>query len=98
METGFRYFARLLLDGTARSNGAQHPQYASHILRGQFAIRFLPREEQVHQVVVAQFQQLRQHTDVRIAEVMLISAEKTLEDQVVFQQAAPGAPAKARTA
>jgi hypothetical protein len=29
---------------------------------------------------------------------MLISAEKTLEDQVVFEQTAPGAPAKPRAA
>ena len=55
-------------------------------LRGQFAIRLLACQQQVHQVVVAQFQQLRQHADVRVTEVMLISAEKTFEDQIVFQQ------------
>jgi|SRR6516225_6632878 hypothetical protein len=55
-------------------------------------------KQQVHQVVVAQLEQACEDAYVGIAEVMLISAEKTLEDQIVFQQAAPRAPAETRAA
>ena len=62
---------------------------------GEVAFRFLELEQQVHQVVVAQLQQTGQNGHVGVTEVMLISAEETLEDQIVFQQAAPRAPTKA---
>src|ERR1700754_1396961 len=96
METGFRYCTPLIATHAARDGDklvrAQHVEDPSDVRVGQVAFRFLAGEQQVHQVVIAQLQQARQRAYVRITEVMLISAEKTLEDQIVFQQAAPRAP------
>jgi hypothetical protein len=65
---------------------------------GKLALRLLARKQQVHQIVIAQIEQVGQRAHVGVAEVTLIFAEEALEEKIVFEQAASCAPAKARTA
>ena len=75
------------------SKQLQHPSY---VRAGKVAFRFLACEQQVHQVVIAQFEEARERAYVGVAEVMLVAAEKTLENQIVFEQAAAGRGAAPR--
>ncbi|CAL8477202.1 protein of unknown function (plasmid) [Caballeronia sp. S22] len=91
------YFAKIR-EFLLKSHGAQQFQQADYVGRREVTLRLRARQQQVHQFVVAQLQQAGQSGHVGVTEVMLISAEEAIEDQIVFQQAAPRAPAKARPA
>src|SRR5258705_3465002 len=80
------------------SGGAQQREHPNEVRVGNVAPWFPAREQQVHQLVVTEFEQTCECFHVGIVEISFITAEKTFEDQIVFQQAASGTPAKSRAA
>ena len=71
---------RLRANATHIHSGcAQQRQYPNELGIGKLTLRILARKQQVHQIVIAQFEKARNCTHVGVAEVMLIFSEETLE-------------------
>ncbi len=76
---------------------AQARKKGAHMRQIDFTFRFLARKDQVQQRVIRQIQQARQGVDFLVGEAFLVFIEKARQDEVVFKQTAPAAPAQARS-
>src|SRR5260363_326616 len=82
-----------VITSSKKLNRAQPCPHTHHLWRCPFSLRMDAHEQNIRQYVIAQSQYPAQYLYVRTIERRFITAEKALEDQIIFKPSAPRAPA-----